>query len=229
MYFQDDFWEAIKVLPEKDRKDAAMALLEYHFEGCTDETNPVAVAILTVSKKRIELSKTRSNAKKGKTKSSSKQNQTQIKTDSNDDQTQTSPSISLSISPSNSSSASNLKKDDDVEWDNPTSADAEFVASALEVFNDEAEADVANIDYATQCSLAEIRARGRTVDDLRSVVRCKVSQWSGDGKMNRYIRPSTLYSRDHFEEYLAEAKRKTSTNESGVKWDAELVGYADAL
>lgn len=222
MYFQDDFWEAIRELPEQDREAAAMALLEYHFEGEVTTTNPVALAILTVSKKRIDLSKTRSKAKKGKTKAASSENQNEIKTKSKPNQTETSPSLSLSLS--NSKSIPN--ENDAVDWDNPKSEDADFIADALRVFNEETGGDIATLDYVTQCSLMEIRANGRTVDDLRTVVEYKNRQWSGDEQTNSWVRPSTLFARKHFEEYLAEAKRSKG---KGVKWDAELEELADAL
>jgi uncharacterized phage protein (TIGR02220 family) len=49
---------------------------------------------------------------------------------------------------------------------------------------------------------------GRTLDQFKAVINKKVSEWLTDDKMHKYLRPSTLFSRTHFEEYLNEPIRK---------------------
>lgn len=44
-------------------------------------------------------------------------------------------------------------------------------------------------------------SEGYTFDDLRAVIDKKAAEWSCDGKMRSYLRPSTLFG-DKFEEYL---------------------------
>lgn len=59
----------------------------------------------------------------------------------------------------------------------------------------------------TEASAKFIRARlkdGFTVQDLRQVVDVKVSQWKGDSKMDKFLRPKTLFSPEKFESYLNE-------------------------
>ena len=54
-----------------------------------------------------------------------------------------------------------------------------------------------------------LRARfneGRTVKDFITVIDKKVEDWLTDDKMNRYLRPSTLFNRTNFENYLNEPK-----------------------
>ena len=51
---------------------------------------------------------------------------------------------------------------------------------------------------------AAVRARlseGFTVEDFRRVVDAKVSDWAGDPRMERYLRPSTLFRPSNFEAY----------------------------
>ena len=86
----------------------------------------------------------------------------------------------------------------------PSDEDAEFAAEALRVFNAETGSNVMALDPRSWDRLAMIRASGRTIDDVRAVVRSKSEEWGGDERMRRFIRPSTLFG-DKFEEYLATA------------------------
>lgn len=51
--------------------------------------------------------------------------------------------------------------------------------------------------------LARLR-EGSTVEDLRAVVAKKCREWSGDPKMNEYLRPKTLFNRTNFANYEGE-------------------------
>jgi uncharacterized phage protein (TIGR02220 family) len=67
----------------------------------------------------------------------------------------------------------------------------------------------------SESTLKLIRARmadGFSVEDFKLVIDNKCAEWSGDPKMSRYLRPSTLFCASKFEEYLnggANGKRKT--------------------
>ncbi len=43
---------------------------------------------------------------------------------------------------------------------------------------------------------------GYHLEDFKKVIDLKVSDWLEDTKMNEYLRPSTLFNKTHFEEYL---------------------------
>ena len=45
-------------------------------------------------------------------------------------------------------------------------------------------------------------SEGYTVDDFKTVISNMAAEWSGDEKMSRYLRPSTLFAPTHFPEYL---------------------------
>lgn len=47
-------------------------------------------------------------------------------------------------------------------------------------------------------------AEGRTLDDFLYVIDVKCSQWLGNGDMEQYLRPSTLFRPSNFENYLNE-------------------------
>jgi len=54
---------------------------------------------------------------------------------------------------------------------------------------------------------------GRTIDDFKHVIDTKYTQWKNDKKMSQFIRPSTLFRPENFENYLNEPyenpKKKT--------------------
>lgn len=60
--------------------------------------------------------------------------------------------------------------------------------------------------YSTETTQRHIRARikeGFTLEDFKSVIDWKVSQWGSEEKMERYLRPQTLFG-TKFESYLNE-------------------------
>jgi uncharacterized phage protein (TIGR02220 family) len=48
--------------------------------------------------------------------------------------------------------------------------------------------------------------QGYTAVELREVVHAKCSQWAADDKMAEYLRPTTLFGREKFEQYIGELK-----------------------
>lgn len=55
--------------------------------------------------------------------------------------------------------------------------------------------------------------RGFTEDDLRTVVWERCNRWLDDPKMNEFLRPSTLFGKQKFPEYLALAKAEWEAGE----------------
>lgn len=49
---------------------------------------------------------------------------------------------------------------------------------------------------------------GCTLEDFEKVIDWKVEQWGKDPKMSSYLRPSTLFTANHMEEYLNESRRR---------------------
>lgn len=69
----------------------------------------------------------------------------------------------------------------------------------------------------------------RTIEDFKTVIDNKASQWLGNSKMEEYLRPSTLFAPTHFDEYLNERRPKQRTDYSSVMngWHIENWGGAD--
>ncbi len=58
---------------------------------------------------------------------------------------------------------------------------------------------------AVDSSLKFIRARmreGRTPEEIRAVIDDRVAAWSGDEKMQEYLRPGTLFNAEKFNDYF---------------------------
>jgi len=73
-------------------------------------------------------------------------------------------------------------------------------------------------------------AEGRTLDDFRRVIDVKVSEWRGDPKMDKFLRPETLFG-TKMESYLNEriiapkltaAEHERNVGEAGRDMDAEF-------
>ena len=67
-----------------------------------------------------------------------------------------------------------------------------------------------NYGLKNKSTIDLIRARfneGRTPKDFQTVIDKKVEDWLTDDKMNTYLRPSTLFNRTKFENYLNEPEK----------------------
>lgn len=84
---------------------------------------------------------------------------------------------------------------------------ARFAADCIAAFNAETGKDYRSSGGKDWLDLRRIYDNGRTVADVRRVVRSKAAEWGRDQKMAKFVRPSTLFGAK-FEEYLAEGEGK---------------------
>ncbi|MGG0262463.1 phage replisome organizer N-terminal domain-containing protein [Bacillus mycoides] len=92
----------------------------------------------------------------------------------------------------------------------------------LDYLNEKAEK---NYNHKAEAHRKLIRARcneGYTIENLKTVIDNKVSQWLGkfdrDNKpLDRYLRPSTLFAQTHFDNYLNEIVKGENSNASSKK------------
>jgi len=78
------------------------------------------------------------------------------------------------------------------------------IFSCIKYLNEKAKR---NYDPKNEVNERLVKARleeGRTEQDLRKVIDKKVAKWLGDPKMRDYLRPSTLFNKTNFENYLNE-------------------------
>lgn len=74
-----------------------------------------------------------------------------------------------------------------------------------------------NFDPKNKANQDLIRARyaeGRTLEQFKTVIDRKVSSWITDEKMSQYLRPSTLFNRTNFENYLNEPVKQQGSIDS---------------
>jgi uncharacterized phage protein (TIGR02220 family) len=98
----------------------------------------------------------------------------------------------------------NIKKDTkekegtDTKSESPEQGDE--ISSLLSFFNSKTGSSYKDTDQFEDL-INERLSEGYTFEDLRSVIEKKAAEWSCDGKMRTYLRPSTLFG-EKFEEYL---------------------------
>ncbi|MDA1677530.1 phage replisome organizer N-terminal domain-containing protein [Bacillus cereus] len=121
-----------------------------------------------------------------------------------------------------------LDKDKELEIINISSSDESDTKVSipyqeiLECLNEKAEK---NFNHKAEAHRKLIRARwneGYTVDNFKTVINNKVSQWLGkfdrDNKpLDRYLRPSTLFAQKHFDNYLNETAKGENSNAGSKK------------
>lgn len=86
---------------------------------------------------------------------------------------------------------------------------------------------------ASKVCYSHISARlkeGHSVEDLKKVIQLKVYAWRNDPKMKGYIRPSTLFSLENFEDYITEVRdhirngtKPAQLRQSGPKSKEEML------
>lgn len=232
-YIQDDMWQGASALPRKQRDEVIGALSQLYFEGTEAPLKGAALAVFLTCRERVLLAKTRSKAssrpkprgKHGASKRESKPNQNEIKRASKPE-----PSIKegegegeeeteVSSNPpspprggSRDYPALGFVDPDDLPSDEPGEFER-FAAECIDAFNGITGKDYRATGGRDWLDLRRIFDSGRTVDDVRQVVRSKRDQWRDSPEMSRYLRPSTLFG-EHFEEYLNEL-RGDGSDESG--------------
>ena len=60
-------------------------------------------------------------------------------------------------------------------------------------------------------------AEGNTLEDFRRVIDIKVAEWLDDSKMNKYLRPQTLFG-TNFECYLNQSTERTNNSYAGIEF-----------
>ena len=63
-------------------------------------------------------------------------------------------------------------------------------------------------------SLISARLKYYTVEDLKAVIDFKVGEWLENEKMNKYLRPETLFNETKFENYINELPSQATKKSS---------------
>ena len=87
-------------------------------------------------------------------------------------------------------------------------------AFAVELLNDLSGSRFRATTKATQKLIQAREKEGYTLEDIEAVIRHQCKQWGHDAKMQKYLRPETLFG-NKFEGYLSDARRQEPKQESG--------------
>lgn len=96
-------------------------------------------------------------------------------------------------------------------WELVECSGPSYPIQCLKAFNDVTGWDMPNMPpKATEC--LNLRSNRYTVEDVAGMIKMKRSDWMGT-KMEKFLKPSTLFSPDHFDEYMEEYKHQNDERE----------------
>lgn len=216
MVIHDDFWAACQAMPEKQRAPFLYALANYRFTKEEPKGNPPWLPTFIALKQRIDMGDEASErgrkmaqARWGKQKAQAPAQQDAQAQAQHDAQAYAQADAYAYAQASNNSDAE--VKDEVVVGEPPYSPpmpssleDAPFWLQCLAAFN-----DLMGTTYTTmpeKCRhMLERSAATFSVAQVRSMVAFKREEWTGT-KYRKGLTPNTLFSPDHFEQYMHQAQ-----------------------
>lgn len=212
MVIHDDFWAACQAMPEKQRAPFLYALALYRFEKKEPKGNPPWLPTFIAFKQRIDMGDEASErgrkmaqARWGKQKAQASAQQDAQAQAQQDAQAYAQADAYAYAQASNYPDAE--VEDEVVVGEPPYSPpmpgsldDAPFWLQCLAAFN-----DLMGTTYTTmpeKCRhMLERSAATFTVGQVRSMIAFKREEWTGT-KYRKGLTPNTLFSPDHFEQYM---------------------------
>lgn len=212
MIIHDDFWEACQAMPEKQRAPFIYALAEYRFEKKEPKGSPPWLPTFIALKQRIDLGDEASE--RGRKMAQARWGKQKAQHDAKasgkrDAQAYAAADAQAYAQASNESDA---EVEDELGVGEPPYSppmpssvqDAPFWIQCLAAFN-----DLLGTAYTTmpnKCRhMLERSAATFTVAQVRSMVEFKREEWTGT-KYRKGLTPNTLFSPDHFEQYMHQAQ-----------------------
>lgn len=230
MVIHDDFWAAAQAMPEKQRAPFLYALAEYRFEKKEPKGSPPWLPTFIAFKQRIDMGDEASErgrkmaqARWGKQKAPASTQQDAQASGQHDAQAHAAAHAQAYAQASNSSDA-----EDEVEVEveippysppMPSSVqDAPFWLQCLAALNDLLGTTYTSMPEKCRHMLTRCEG-GYTVEQVRGMIAYKQADWQGT-KYRKSLTPNTLFSPDHFEQYMHEAKTETEEVADYAKYDA---------
>lgn len=166
----------------------------------------------------------RQNGKKG---GRPRKEKTETKPTENQSETEKNPGVSISLTNKNKNKNKNRieeKEKEKEESENPVG----FPLQCLAAFN-----EIMGTAYgglpAEAIKTLNANSERYTVDEVRNMVRFKRDEWYGT-QFQSNLTPKTLFSRDHFEQYIHQSKMpKPKPKQTGGEISADLSEYASAF
>lgn len=109
---------------------------------------------------------------------------------------------------------------------NKNNNNKEIYAAVIDFLNQKAGTQYKPTSKATQQHINARLAEGHTLDDFRTVIAKKCAEWLGDSKMEKYLRPETLFG-TKFEGYLNAPQQVRGAN--GIAVDSSSPSDLDGV
>lgn len=197
--FYRSFYEAVKNLPADEFKRSVQAIMEYGLNEIEPETDGIERTVFLLTKPQIDANNRRyeNGSKGGKPKSN--QNVTKEEPKPNQDETTPEPKEKDKVK------EKDKDKDNKYNVSSPTSGDrlAYPYGDIIDYLNQRSGTKYRSTSEDTRKHIRARMNEGYTVENFRTVIDKKVSEWKG-GDMEKFLRPSTLFG-TKFESYLNQA------------------------
>lgn len=231
----DDFWEAAQALPEKQRAPFLYALLNYRFTGEEPKGKPAWLPMFIITKGRLDMADAASNRGKEMAEARWAKERAQAAAN-NDAQAMPEQCTSICTSNAAADAQADAQAyaqasgeytcTDDAQASKSTDAEKEI---EIELENNPPKVppmdDVTAEPFALQCLAAFNEIMGTpylslptscarnlkrfeetyTLDEVRAMINYKREEWKGT-RYEKALTPNTLFSRDHFEQYIQQSK-----------------------
>lgn len=208
--FYKSFIDALKELPDNDRLELYDAIFDFGIYGNEPKLSGIKSAVFTLIRPQIEANNRKyENGVKGgrpknqiETKPKPNNNQSITKTKPNDNQTITKakPKHNQTITKPKPNDNVNVNDNEKGNGNVNASGSDDISLSLLSYLNNKTGSSYRMNDQIRE-TIEQRISEGYTIEQLENVVDKKCAEWSCDGKMRSYLRPSTLFG-DRFEEYL---------------------------
>lgn len=208
MVIHDDFWAAAQAMPEKQRAPFIYAIVEYRFTGKEPQGSPAWLPTFLVLKGRLDMGDEKSerarkaaNARWGNRPGNGDAAADAAAQAQDDAQARAGAYADADADAhATASSCGNaeVEVEDEVEYiENPLIPFSEIVHA----LNDAAGTRYRASSAKTRSLIHARWAEGYRLPDFLAVIDTMATEWKGDPKMAKYLRPSTLFS-PKFEDYV---------------------------
>lgn len=232
MVIHDDFWAACQAMPEKQRAQFLYAIALYRFEKEEPKGNPPWLPTFLVIKDRIEMGDDKSeraqkaaNARWEKERARKAQEEAQAR----DEDSAQAYADAYAQADTQAYALAQNSCNAEVEYElvvgvppyNPPMQNDEqrmpFWLQCLNAFN-----DVMATTYTSmpeKCRHRLERSEGTvSVEEVRAMIAYKRDEWCGT-KYRKGLTPNTLFSPDHFEQYLHQSQAEAKEAKTYAKYD----------
>lgn len=230
MVIHDDFWAACQAMPEKQRAPFLYALANYRFTKEEPKGSPPWLPTFIALKQRIDMGDEASERgrKMAQARWGKKQAQAPAKQDAEASAKQDAQAYAQADAQAYAQASNNSDAENEIEIEEeippysppmPSSVqNAPFWLQCLAAFNDQLGTSYTTMPEKCRHMLDRC-ADGYTVDEVRKMLAYKHEEWKGT-KWRNCLTPNFLFSPDHFEQCMHQAKDDNEEVADYAKYDA---------